>query len=134
MEKLLRHQCEAPTGLEHCGRTLRPLWRTWYKLLAKKPEDRYQTPAELAVALAPFSSTDATLPPQEPLPASPEEAGGETQGLGRSDETPAPSPPARSLPGQGVADVAPRCGRCWRRSGSEWVCCWREAGCLEARG
>jgi hypothetical protein len=30
------------------------------RLLAKNPEDRYQTPGELAAALAPFASADAT--------------------------------------------------------------------------
>jgi hypothetical protein len=39
------------------------------KLTAKKPEDRYQTPAEAAAALAPFAVRPANPPSPRPLPA-----------------------------------------------------------------
>jgi serine/threonine protein kinase len=54
-QKLLRHQHSAPPAL----RTLRPeapaaLAAVVERMLAKRPEVRYQTPAEVAAALAPF--------------------------------------------------------------------------------
>jgi formylglycine-generating enzyme required for sulfatase activity/serine/threonine protein kinase len=61
-QKLLRHQQEEPPGIE----TLRPdvpapVAEVLRRTLAKKPEQRYQTPAELAAALQPFASTDGYL-------------------------------------------------------------------------
>jgi formylglycine-generating enzyme required for sulfatase activity/serine/threonine protein kinase len=56
LEKLMKHRMDEPPAIEK----LRPevpagVSAILRKLLAKKPEDRYQTPAELAAALAPFS-------------------------------------------------------------------------------
>jgi serine/threonine-protein kinase len=65
MEKLLRHQLDPPPPIER----VRPgvpadLRAILYKLLMKHPEDRYQTPAELAAALA----TTLTTPVRAPSP------------------------------------------------------------------
>src|SRR5262249_35575038 len=60
LDKLVRHATETPTPLPQ----LRPdlpaeLVRVVERLLAKKPKHRYQTPAELAQALAPFAKGGA---------------------------------------------------------------------------
>ncbi|MFN4257817.1 MAG: protein kinase domain-containing protein [Gemmataceae bacterium] len=55
MEKLLRHQTDPPPAIETLRSDLPPaLGLILRRLLAKKPEQRYQTPAELAAALEPF--------------------------------------------------------------------------------
>jgi len=57
IEKLARHRWEEPAPLPDAvpGRVVDVV----KKLMAKKPEDRYQTPAELAAALAALEATDA---------------------------------------------------------------------------
>lgn len=51
-EKLLKHQTERPKPIEEFRSDVPPaVTQVIYKLLAKKPEDRYQTPAELAERL-----------------------------------------------------------------------------------
>jgi serine/threonine protein kinase len=71
LEKLVRHGTEEPPPLEQ----LRPdvpaaVAAIVRRLMAKKPEDRFQTPAELAAALAPFAvSSPAAW--SEPRPAEP---------------------------------------------------------------
>jgi serine/threonine-protein kinase len=56
LEKLLRHNTEAPTPVEHYRRDVPAgVLAILNMLLAKKPEERFQTPAELAEALAPFA-------------------------------------------------------------------------------
>jgi serine/threonine protein kinase len=70
-EKVLQHQLDDPPPMEE----LRPevpsaVARIVRKLMAKRPEDRYQTPAELAVDLAPWSrmaEPDAAGAAAEPL-------------------------------------------------------------------
>jgi serine/threonine-protein kinase len=62
-EKLLRHQLDEPPPIEG----LRPevpadVAAVVRKLLAKRPQDRYQTPAELAAALAPLAETAGQTP------------------------------------------------------------------------
>jgi serine/threonine protein kinase len=70
LEKLIRHNTEQPAPVEE----LRPevpaaVAAIVRRLLAKKPEDRFRTPAEVATALEPFSVRGPT--PWEPfLPSS----------------------------------------------------------------
>jgi WD40 repeat protein/serine/threonine protein kinase len=64
MEKLLRHRLDPPPQIERARPGLPAGVRAIiYKLLAKRPEDRYQTPAELAAALAALN-TPVQAPPQ----------------------------------------------------------------------
>jgi WD40 repeat protein len=56
MEKLLRHQIEQAPPLEQVRPEVPPeLGAVVRKLMAKRPDDRYQTPLEVAVALEPFT-------------------------------------------------------------------------------
>jgi serine/threonine-protein kinase len=82
-ERLLRHQVEQPPPLER----LRPglpagVAAVVRRLLAKRPQDRYQTPAELADALAalPVADPSATPPAGEGLPVAEGEWAGLTAG------------------------------------------------------
>jgi serine/threonine protein kinase len=70
LDKLVRHATEAPTPLHQ----LRPdlpadLVRVVERMMAKKPRHRYQTPAELAQALAPFAKGGAAPAPATRDPA-----------------------------------------------------------------
>jgi serine/threonine-protein kinase len=77
IEKLIRHRLDPPSPIER----VRPgvpagVRAILYKLLAKRPKDRFQTPAELATALAGVLKSPFTAPaPQgaadraEPTPA-----------------------------------------------------------------
>ena len=67
---MIRHGAETPTPLAE----LRPdvpaaVVEIVQRLLAKRPKDRYQTPAELAAALEPFAVSGPT--PWAPPPSSP---------------------------------------------------------------
>jgi tRNA A-37 threonylcarbamoyl transferase component Bud32 len=56
-QKLLKHQLAEPYPVEGLRPDLPPeLAAVLRKLMAKKPEDRYQTPAEAAEALTPFAT------------------------------------------------------------------------------
>src|SRR5262249_57144303 len=72
LDKLVRHATETPTPLPQ----LRPdlpaeLVRVVERLLAKKPKHRYQTPAAVAQALAPFAKGGAapSAPARDPAAA-----------------------------------------------------------------
>jgi serine/threonine-protein kinase len=63
MEKLLKHQLDEPTAIEARRRGLPAgLGDLVRKLMAKKPEDRYQTPGEVAVLLEPFARGEESAP------------------------------------------------------------------------
>jgi WD40 repeat protein len=65
-EKLLKHQMDQPTPIEElCPEVPAALTAVLGKMLAKKPEQRYQTPAELADELAALASGKATLASHE---------------------------------------------------------------------
>jgi serine/threonine-protein kinase len=56
LEKLVRHGTEPPTPVDHYRRDVPgTVLAILNKLMAKKPADRFQTPAELAEALTPFA-------------------------------------------------------------------------------
>jgi serine/threonine protein kinase len=69
LQKLVRHQIERPTPI----RELRPevpegLAAVMERMMAKEPADRYQTPAEVAEALAPWTQSPIAPPPPEEMP------------------------------------------------------------------
>ena len=74
MEKLIRHATDMPVPVGKLRREVPlPVATIVGRLLAKKPEDRFQTPGELAAALRPFSlempvPVAFAAPPQRPAP------------------------------------------------------------------
>jgi serine/threonine protein kinase len=83
-EKLMKHQLREPQPVEQLRSDVPPAVATVVrKLMAKQPEDRYQTPAELAAVL------HAPLRPK-PAPLAPRPA--EFPPLGGSTELPSQSP------------------------------------------
>ena len=65
LEKLIRHNTEQPTPVEELRPEVpAPLAAVIRRLMARKPEERFRTPAELATALEPFSVRGPT--PWEP--------------------------------------------------------------------
>jgi serine/threonine protein kinase len=96
-QKLLLHQMKEPTPL----RELRPevpeeLAAVVAKMMAKSPEDRYQSPAEVYEALAEWTQVPIPPPPEEEMPRSGLRARG-------GPETPSPGaattpPPSASAP------------------------------------
>jgi formylglycine-generating enzyme required for sulfatase activity/tRNA A-37 threonylcarbamoyl transferase component Bud32 len=94
-QKLIWHQMDEPPPVTNLRTDLPPgLPTVLKKLLAKRPEDRYQTPAEVAAALTPFARTDdPTLaqpapkrkpPPSDALSATSAPLGDVTTGPKRS--------------------------------------------------
>ncbi len=75
MERLLKHQLDEPQPVENLRPEVPPaLVAVIRKLMAKKVENRYQTPAEVAVVLEPFARSAARatpLPPSLPPPTPP---------------------------------------------------------------
>jgi serine/threonine-protein kinase len=90
IEKLLKHQVDPPPPLQ-AGRPDVPaeLARVVARLLAKKPQERFESAGELAAALAPFTRYPADLTfvtdPAEAVPISP------------AAETTPPSSPGKTL-------------------------------------
>ena len=57
LEKMIKHQCDLPTPLRTLRREIsEPVVQIVQRLLAKKPEDRFQTPQELETALSNYLS------------------------------------------------------------------------------
>jgi eukaryotic-like serine/threonine-protein kinase len=68
LEKLLKHQLDEPRPVEQLRPEVGPqVAAVIRKLLAKRPMDRYQTPAEVAEVLTPLSRADAV--PDRPATA-----------------------------------------------------------------
>jgi serine/threonine-protein kinase len=71
LEKLVRHSSEKPPSVAELRSDVpAPVGDIVLRLLAKHPEDRYQTPAELAAALEPYAVSDP-MPWAAPPPSSP---------------------------------------------------------------
>ncbi len=70
MDKMIRHGTEAPQPIQQLRSDCPPVIAAIVEqLMAKRPEDRFQTPAELAAALEPFAVSGPT-PWAPPRPAS----------------------------------------------------------------
>jgi serine/threonine protein kinase/WD40 repeat protein len=62
-EKLLAHQTGQPVALEQVRPEVQPaLAQVVRRMMAKRPEDRYQTPGEVAAALVPFGAAPTAIP------------------------------------------------------------------------
>jgi serine/threonine protein kinase len=119
MAILFKHQMEKPVPLAQRGITAPAGLQTLLdKLLAKRPEDRYQTPAELIAGLAPFSaqagaavelvSSELTKPapsasPWQTLAEDPSASASETAGRRRRTTSTARRRPYLLLVAGGVA-------------------------------
>ena len=69
MKVVLAHMSDAPEPLPNLRSDVsEELWAIIAKLLAKSPAERYQTPLEVAAALAPFAKEASTATPKENLP------------------------------------------------------------------
>jgi serine/threonine protein kinase len=114
IDKLIRHNTEPAPPLTRDRPDVPPaVAAVVAKLLAKAPEDRYQTPAELAQALAPYAATGSVhrVPPVAPSAASadtlpPPPAG--TVGSGpefdfTAEDCALPVAPSRSMPSRAIA-------------------------------
>ncbi|MCS6850655.1 MAG: serine/threonine protein kinase [Gemmataceae bacterium] len=68
-QKLVQHQNEEPVPVEQRRPEVVPgLAATVRKMMAKRPADRYQTPAAVATALAPFSRRSSGFIPRPIIP------------------------------------------------------------------
>jgi serine/threonine protein kinase len=121
LEKLIRHTTEAAKPVERLRRETPPgVAAIVRRLMAKDPAARFQTPAAVAAALAPFADTDATSwtaleptdpfmdllatpfnQPRSPAPPSPVTPLSTTVSTGSGPPAPEPLPP----PAPGTAEV-----------------------------
>jgi serine/threonine protein kinase len=76
-ERVYKHQQAEPPDVRRFNPDVpAALWAVLRRMLAKRPEDRYQTPADLLVALRALDAADPPAPapdrpPSEPAPAAP---------------------------------------------------------------
>src|SRR5262249_19628254 len=64
LQKLDKHRGQEPEPVERQRSEVGPeLAAVLRRMMAKRPEDRFQTPAEVAAALQPFSQHDGEAPP-----------------------------------------------------------------------
>jgi serine/threonine protein kinase len=110
---LLAHLEKEPVPLP----VLRPevpagLWAVVARLLAKDPAHRYQTPAEVAQALASFCTTGLRTPTQAPAPVLPAKFSSGSGTVSARD-----TPPLPRLQGKRIeaAPASPRRGKVWQR-------------------
>jgi len=69
-ELLLKHQMEQATPLEQCRRDVPAgVSAIVRKLMAKRPDDRFQTPTEVASALEPYCGAEGSRAPVAVVPA-----------------------------------------------------------------
>jgi serine/threonine protein kinase len=69
MKKLIAHQQSEPEPVEKLRSDVPPkLLKIQTRMMAKKPKQRFQTPAELLEALAPWTNIDVPPPREEELP------------------------------------------------------------------
>ncbi|MBL8800169.1 MAG: protein kinase [Planctomycetia bacterium] len=88
MEKLFKHQLEAPTPLPQLRSDVpRGLVNVVVSLMAKKPEERPQTPAEAAVLLQPFAQSAGDAITVRPQALKPTQTAAETDATPRSFRT-----------------------------------------------
>jgi serine/threonine protein kinase len=112
-QKLIWHQTRHPKPV----RTLRSevpeaLAQVLEKMMAKNPAERYQSPADITQALAPFTQTPIPPPPEKEMPRlSPAAMGGDTAVGGVMTPTPspapAPAPAPRPAPAAAPAPIRP---------------------------
>jgi serine/threonine protein kinase len=89
MDKLLKHKTEHPVRVESTRADVpRKVSAILRKLMAKRPEDRYRTPAEAAEALAPFCRPEVCRVNHS---ASPHSKRGRRRGAGREKQPELPS-------------------------------------------
>jgi serine/threonine protein kinase len=68
-QKLIWHQVRQPKPIQELRQEVPDgLAAIVHKMLAKKPEERYLTPADVVAALAPFTKTQIALPLEEEMP------------------------------------------------------------------
>ena len=93
-QKLIWHQTRQPTPVTNLCPDLPPeVAAIVEKMLAKKPEERYQTPAEVIAALEPWARQDVPLPTEEEIPPlSPAARQGMGSGSDSGARTPSPRP------------------------------------------
>src|SRR5262245_22716869 len=98
-QKLLWHQTRSPKPV----RVVRPqvtddVARLLDKMMSKRPEDRYATPAELAEALLPLVQTPIAPPPDEEMPRLSAAAQANTSGTVPVQAPPRPVPAGPQTP------------------------------------
>jgi eukaryotic-like serine/threonine-protein kinase len=98
-QKLLWHQSKSPKPV----REVRPevpeaVAKVVSKMMAKKPDDRYQSPGELAEALLPFTQTPIPPPPESEMPQLSAAAQGPPSGPTSVSNSPRTGPPAPRTP------------------------------------